>query len=319
MIQLKRINQLEELKNFSGEKRIEKELKLLEAKRLQLKEGKKKPKLSTIWRAAKDLLKKESSDKCAYCEEEIESYNIDHFRPTSKYWWLAYCYENWIYSCVVCNRDMKSDHFPINTKHKLKGPTVSAVMNSEQLMKLSGTFAPDPLDRNAELSLANFHQLCHQEEPKLIHPYLDSPESFFQWKADPYLKRVELIPTSNLTETELERFEKSELHYGLNRDLLKKKRYQTYLQLRHQKGYLNTCNRLLQQTEDGNLNITEAAALLENLFITKAPTLDWPILLKKATEKTEHNLKEMVDQNFEFAAMNRYFVFQEWKLTGLEL
>ena len=39
--------------------------------------------------------------------------DVEHFRPKSKYWWLAYCYENYLYSCQMCNQRYKKAEFPI--------------------------------------------------------------------------------------------------------------------------------------------------------------------------------------------------------------
>lgn len=66
--------------------------------------------------------------KCCYCEVKIisEAGDIDHFRPkasvrqgqaqprqTPGYFWLAYSWNNLRYACSRCNRDHKSDLFPL--------------------------------------------------------------------------------------------------------------------------------------------------------------------------------------------------------------
>ena len=44
--------------------------------------------------------------KCAYCEKDIrnEDKHIEHYRPKSRYYWLAYSWDNLLLSCGKCNR-----------------------------------------------------------------------------------------------------------------------------------------------------------------------------------------------------------------------
>jgi hypothetical protein len=54
--------------------------------------------------------------KCAYCEkrEERSKYrDAEHYRPRSRYWWLAWTWENLLFACIDCNRDYKKDQFPL--------------------------------------------------------------------------------------------------------------------------------------------------------------------------------------------------------------
>lgn len=60
---------------------------------------------SVVWTSVKDRLAALSSGKCWYCESrEGRSDNaVDHFRPKSKYPFLAFSLENFRYSCTFCN------------------------------------------------------------------------------------------------------------------------------------------------------------------------------------------------------------------------
>jgi uncharacterized protein (TIGR02646 family) len=90
----------------------------------------------TIWKHLKKTLAKASNNKCWYCEsEELRSdMAVDHFRPKNQvaecpshpgYWWLAFDWENYRFSCNFCNsphgtaedptRGGKHDHFPLFT------------------------------------------------------------------------------------------------------------------------------------------------------------------------------------------------------------
>ncbi|HWO33074.1 MAG TPA: hypothetical protein VNO32_30120, partial [Candidatus Acidoferrum sp.] len=89
---------------------------------------------SSVWRSAEQALRLASHGKCWYCESSQDRSDkpVDHFRPKNKvfeaeghpgYWWLAFDWTNYRYSCTYCNskrRDIegrteggKHDHFPI--------------------------------------------------------------------------------------------------------------------------------------------------------------------------------------------------------------
>lgn len=65
--------------------------------------------------------------KCCYCEAQVpEGYNdVEHYRPKGRairlpgstdergYWWLAFTWQNLLFSCPGCNRSRKKDHFPL--------------------------------------------------------------------------------------------------------------------------------------------------------------------------------------------------------------
>ena len=89
---------------------------------------------SDVWHAAKDALRLASHGKCWYCEsrQDRSDMPVDHFRPKNRvleapghpgYWWLAFDWRNYRYSCTYCNskrRDIeggteggKRDHFPV--------------------------------------------------------------------------------------------------------------------------------------------------------------------------------------------------------------
>jgi 5-methylcytosine-specific restriction endonuclease McrA len=49
---------------------------------------------------------------CAYCLVE-RPLDVEHFRPKSHYWWLAYEPANLLLGCTACNRDRKVNQFPL--------------------------------------------------------------------------------------------------------------------------------------------------------------------------------------------------------------
>jgi len=75
---------------------------------------------SELWRKLKKTLSGLSHDKCWYCEsKQIRSDNaVDHFRPKNRvadcpghegYWWLAFDWRNYRFSCTYCNSRRKGD------------------------------------------------------------------------------------------------------------------------------------------------------------------------------------------------------------------
>jgi uncharacterized protein (TIGR02646 family) len=87
---------------------------------------------SQVWSDLKPRLERLSSGKCWYCESrEVRADKaIDHFRPKNRvaeseagdgYWWLAFDWRNYRYSCAYCNERRKfeetsggkRDHFPL--------------------------------------------------------------------------------------------------------------------------------------------------------------------------------------------------------------
>lgn len=53
---------------------------------------------------------------CAYCQCHLphnDPGDVEHFRPKSRYWWLAYDFSNYLLSCAACNRNRKKEKFPL--------------------------------------------------------------------------------------------------------------------------------------------------------------------------------------------------------------
>ena len=71
-----------------------------------------------IWHELKEELEKCSHHKCWYCEsnQDRSDNNVDHFRPKGRvtecpdhegYWWLAFIWTNYRFSCTFCNSRRK--------------------------------------------------------------------------------------------------------------------------------------------------------------------------------------------------------------------
>lgn len=178
---------------------------------------------SDIWKQAKDQLLAETADKCAYCEAPtaVVSYgDVEHYRPKSKYWWLAYCVDNFLVACAICNQRFKSDKLP-RKGSLMRAPSVRADSTDAHLEHLARTVTPDPLN---PVQVNDFVALHDQERPLLLNPYFDDPAAYFAWRADVNLAEVELIARPEKPETQ-DYVAAAEADYGLNRKPLKGLRF----------------------------------------------------------------------------------------------
>jgi hypothetical protein len=52
-------------------------------------------------------------NKCVYCEQKLEQFHVEHYRPKQVYYWLAFSWDNLIVACQFCN-EFKGVNFQIN-------------------------------------------------------------------------------------------------------------------------------------------------------------------------------------------------------------
>jgi uncharacterized protein (TIGR02646 family) len=118
---------------------------------------------SALWRDLKPRLKTVASNKCWYCESrEVRSDNaVDHYRPKNNivgctkikgYWWLAFVWENYRFSCTFCNSRRidkdggteggKHDEFPL--LDETRRATCDAEIEFEQPLLLDPCCPSDP-------------------------------------------------------------------------------------------------------------------------------------------------------------------------------
>ena len=182
--------------NFYGQRKeaFEKEL-LINQRRIRRGEIQKHTFKSNHWKPAKEQLFAETGGKCAYCEtptSPIAFGDVDHYRPKSSYWWLAYCYDNYLISCQLCNQRFKRDDFPIQNR-KMKAPIIRRNTTDVFIASKAGTIAPNPLNQGEVNDFIRQHK---QERPLLLNPYFDDPVEYFAWRADNVLREVEVTPNS---------------------------------------------------------------------------------------------------------------------------
>ncbi len=282
MIKLERVRQAGSIaQTFRGLDRVEKLLLLLERRRAGLAFESKFWKGKEHWKRAKAQLKAESGGKCAYCEAltaKVAHGDVEHFRPKANYWWLAYCYENYLYSCQICNEVFKGERFPTS------GPILSEPLlppedlPAAELRAAIALFTPDPLTDSEGLPIADFRRAILAEQAHLPDPYLIDPEPLFQWTADAVQKEVAIAPRQASPGAVLA-FEAVRDVFGLNREELKRSRWMLYEQLE---------------------------AFRDALQVSSLP----PSL----RQKIRGVIRDMMADPAEFAGMVRYFVLDEWRL-----
>jgi hypothetical protein len=181
---------------------------------------------ASVWSAAKARLRAESAGKCGYCEgkaDHVAHGDVEHFRPKSVYWWLAYCYGNYVYACQICNQTHKGTNFP-HDGPSLPAPAISPNATAAELDALAHAMAPDPLD---DVALQAFRSACIAERARMPDPYLVDPEPLFSWRADGNLREVEIRPRDNSRPAK-RAFEAVDRFLGLNRQELRLWRYKVY-------------------------------------------------------------------------------------------
>jgi hypothetical protein len=259
---------------FRGAKRIEKALTLL------VEEGVRREFDSEYWKKAKKQLKSESSGKCAYCEAPttvVAHGDVEHFRPKSVYWWLAYCYDNYLFSCQICNQTFKGDNFPLaNEILRLMAPVLPPGATEAQKREFARRFAPDPLDAADGQPWAEFEAVCKAESGHLLNPYVDNAEEHFVWAADSTLQEVAVRPKNDAAQP----FHTAAVDfYGLNRPELVAERWKTFQKL----------------------------DIFRKVFAS--PDID-----ETLQGEIRDMLQRMMQDDAPFAGMCRYFVRQVWQL-----
>lgn len=227
----------------------------------------------SYWKTAKPQLKKESCGKCAYCEANtavVAHGDVEHYRPKSIYWWLAYTYDNYLYACQICNQSYKSDNFPI-ASNPFPAPPINANTTDQQIGQLMGKISPDPIDITVPYTLQTYLAQHQSESAYLINPYFDDPTIYFIYEADDTTQEVKIIAAKKKYDKYLKA---ANDFYGLNRVELNNARYSVFTKFRAFKM---------------------AYAALDDV-------VDAPI-----KEEIQKQIDDMLSSKYLFAGMNRYF------------
>ncbi|AXH09327.1 TIGR02646 family protein [Malaciobacter halophilus] len=85
--------------------------------------------------------------KCAYCEKKLldTDLHIEHYRPKSVYYWLAYSWDNLLLSCGQCNRKKRNNFKIENSMAIYNNEEFSNIHNlSESYNKIEKPYAINP-------------------------------------------------------------------------------------------------------------------------------------------------------------------------------
>lgn len=213
--------------SFRAPKQEERLIELMEKRREKLLAGEDpKLKFSSKWGSTKRQLLVETHQKCAYCETHttvVAFGDVEHYRPKSIYWWLAYCYDNYLASCSICNQQFKSNHFEFDGP-KMRGPVIRSNTTDARIATLAEEFVPDPLDED---EVSEFEDKHRAEEPLLPNPYIEDPEQIFAWEVLQGAKQVLLVPNPAHPRSE-DIVDACERLYGLNRSQLTRRRFKQW-------------------------------------------------------------------------------------------
>jgi hypothetical protein len=166
-----------------------------------------------------------------YCEAPASvtaHCDVEHIRPKSVYWWLALCYDNYVFACQICNQTHKGDLYPVVAA--LPEPLLTAAATPADIDALLNTLAPDPLADDATLTFATFTAQLSDEDPDLVNPYHENPEPLFVWVADDVLAEVEVQPAAAGGRARARALSTIAI-LGLNRKDLKESRFKTWRSL----------------------------------------------------------------------------------------
>ncbi len=219
--------------DFRGKAPVDRLIELMKDEREIQKGNKKKHDFPSKWGGTKDQLQAETHGKCAYCEANTTATmygDVEHYRPKSIYWWLAYVYDNYLASCQLCNQKYKKAYFRIaKGKTPMAAPKITATTTDAEIEELAKTAIPDPLDEAA----VKAHEALHlAERPLILNPYIDDPADFFAWKVQKLTEdgdkgEVELTAVEGAPDAE-DIVKAAEDLLGLNRADHKTLRYEVY-------------------------------------------------------------------------------------------
>ena len=180
---------------------------------------------SGAWTAAKRVLKADTGGKCAYCEASTQIVahgDVEHFRPKSVYWWLAFVFDNYLFSCQICNQSYKGDKFPI-AGAVLAPPAMPPAMPAGAT--LAGLLASLVIEATA-VTDDQIRALWNIEDADLPNPYLEDPEILFSYEADDLNREIWLRSTGSARADRA--LAAVEGILGLNREDLRRQRYADY-------------------------------------------------------------------------------------------
>jgi len=194
------------------------------------------------------------------------------------WWWLACCYDNFLFSCQICNQVYKGDLFPLSSGCSPTGePAVKSDDPDTTLAGLVGMLGPDPVAVAAGRTFDAFCRDCDGENPLLINPYRENPETIICYEVDSALKEVRVVPRRAV---HYDRVKACETCLGINREQLCQDRWKRYV-------------------------------VLDKVWRS------WRAVPAKNKRVVAEIFRPLVADGEAFAGMARYFVREVWKVPNI--
>lgn len=146
-------------------------------------------------------------NKCVYCEVWVEECHVEHFRPKSIYYWLAYSWDNLLLACPTCNKS-KLGKFPCK--------------NANCTTLLEDIDPTDTSEENIKKFNLLSEELNRQEQPLLINPELESPIGKLQFEENGTIKSSDERYTETINVCKLNRNKLTLLRKKIFDDLMNK-------------------------------------------------------------------------------------------------
>lgn len=181
--------------------------------------------VSSAWKPAKNVLRADSGGKCAYCEASTQIVahgDVEHFRPKSIYWWLAFVFDNYLFSCQICNQTHKGDKFPVSGNVLAPPAMPPAMPAGETLAELLESLVIETTAVTDE----QIRTLWEIEDADLPNPYFEDPEALFAYEADDLNREIWLRSSGGARADRA--LTAAEMILGLNREELRRQRYADY-------------------------------------------------------------------------------------------
>lgn len=102
--------------------------------------------------------------KCAFCEQKIEQYHIEHFRPKKTYYWLAYSWDNLLMACPTCNEHKGVQFDLLGTKARfVNSPAnlncINSISSSYDAIELPKMVNPENTDPKGKINFTRMGEI----------------------------------------------------------------------------------------------------------------------------------------------------------------
>lgn len=99
--------------------------------------------------------------KCAYCEQRVEQFHVEHYRPKQTYYWIAFSWDNLLSACDDCNQFK-------GTKFRINGVLATFTVNLNSIKNIN------TLSSDYDIS----------EQPDLVNPEVTDPTGYLVFGKD---------------------------------------------------------------------------------------------------------------------------------------